>query len=323
MFFPVKPQIRIRLFFLSPMDFRVRTFFNLVIISSFLFYQSKAEATGSVFFIDNPQHQYLRTPSQNDVFQSQSMLLSEVGAAVSVLLGFAPPATLAADGSSKLNEVLVPNPFNRPRAVLMLEVRGVADPKLVVDLDSTRLFDAFNSKVILGSNKADIQLPDEDEVSVVFLDEQLADHSEKEIHELASWLGGSYVADASEPLNGELTIPVANGVNVNLHMSKVFFRMHNFESHFSSLQKAERDFAFSLLALCRNIKRAMGVHEGLAQSKQRPAELMMGFFDGIKALQEQYGPEGVGQQGMRLLLATLSKIFDSLQTSYEGNMAWF
>ncbi|XP_031267769.1 uncharacterized protein LOC116126199 [Pistacia vera] len=304
MFFPVKPQIRIKLFFLSPMDFRVRTFFNLVIISSFLFYQSKAEATGSVFFIDNPQHQYLRTPSQNDVFQSHSMLLSEVGAAVSVLLGFAPPATLAADGSSKLNEVLVPNPFNRPRAVLMLEVRGVADPKLVVDLDSMRLFDAFNSKVILGSNKVDIQLPDEDEVSVVFLDEQLADHSKKEIHELASWLGGSYVADASEPLNGELTIPVANGVNVNLHMSK----------------KAERDFAFSLLALCRNIKRAMGVHEGLAQSKQGPAELMMGFFDGIKALQEQYGPEGVGQQGMRLLLATLSKIFDSLQTSYEGQI---
>lgn len=25
----------------------------------------------------------------------------------------------------QLNEVLVPNPFNRPRAVLMLEVRGV------------------------------------------------------------------------------------------------------------------------------------------------------------------------------------------------------
>lgn len=87
----------------------------------------------------------------------------------------------------QLNEVLMPNPFNRPRAVLMLEVRGVAgnalaswmhltffffsltkflvvkclyaDPKLLVDLDSTRLVDAFNSKVILGSNKADIQLP--------------------------------------------------------------------------------------------------------------------------------------------------------------------
>ncbi|XP_044500860.1 uncharacterized protein LOC123221936 [Mangifera indica] len=286
------------------MDFLIRTFFNVLIISSFLFSQYKAEATGSVFFIDNPKHQYLRTRSENDVVQSHLMLLSEVGAAVSVLLGFAPPATLTADGSSKLNEVLVPNPFNRPRAVLMLEVRGVADPKLIVDLDRTKLVDAFNSKVFLDTNKADIQLPDEDEVSVVFLDEQLADHSEEEIHEFASWLGGSYVADASKLLNGELTIPVGSGVNVNLHMSK----------------KAERDFIFSLLTLHHNIKRAMDVHEGLAQSTQRPAELMMGFFDGIKALQEQYGPEGVDQQGMRLLLVTLSKIFDSLQTSYEGQI---
>ena len=85
------------------------------------------------------------------------MLLSEVGAAVSVLLGFAPPATLSAAGSSKasvitsvinttsviplphsdpfalskflmsllqLNEILMPNPFNRPRAVFLLDVRG-------------------------------------------------------------------------------------------------------------------------------------------------------------------------------------------------------
>ncbi|XP_044484588.1 uncharacterized protein LOC123210358 [Mangifera indica] len=287
----------------SLMDFRVLTFF-LFIVSSFLFSQYKAEDISPVFFIDSPQHQYLRTSSQNNVVRSHSILPSEVGAAISVLLGFAPPATLTADGSSKLNEVLVPNPFNRPRAVLMLEVRGVVDPKLSVDLDGTWLSDAFNSKVNLGSNKVDIQLPGENEVSVVFLDEQLADHSEKEIHEFASWLGGSYIADASELLNGELIIPVANGVNVNLHISK----------------KAERDFAFSLLALCQNIKRAMDVHEVLAQSTQRPAELMMGSFDGIKALQEQYGPEGVGQQGMRLLLATLSKIYDLLLSSYEGQI---
>ncbi|GFY93028.1 putative type 1 membrane protein [Actinidia rufa] len=52
------------------------------------------------------------------------MLLPEVGAAVSVLLGFAPPATLSAASSSKLNEVLMPNPFDKPRAVFMLDVRG-------------------------------------------------------------------------------------------------------------------------------------------------------------------------------------------------------
>lgn len=49
------------------------------------------------------------------------------------------------------------------------------------------------------------------------------------------------------------------------------------------------------------------------------------FFSSIflQALQEQYGPEGVGQQGMRLLLATLSKIYDLLLSSYEGTVAWY
>ncbi|KAJ4722960.1 Type 1 membrane protein [Melia azedarach] len=288
------------------MDFRVRRIFHLVVISSLICAQIRADAetSGSVFFIDNPKHQYVRTPSQNDVAQSHSMLLSEVGAAVSILLGFAPPATLSATGSSKLNKVLMPNPFDRPRAVFMLEVRGVADPKLMVDLDNTRLIDAYRSNIIPGSNKADIQLPDEDEVSVVYLDEQSAEHNDKEIRNFASWLGGSYVADTLEPLKGELMIPVGNGDHVNLHMSK----------------KAEREFALSLLALSQNIKRAMDVHENLAQSMQRPAELMMGSFDAIKALQEQYGHEGVGRQGMKLLLATLCRIFDSLQTAYEGQI---
>lgn len=84
------------------------------------------------------------------------MSLPEVAAAVSVLLGFAPPSTLSASGSSKvldclisfaevfvvnyvcgrkvlimllvpflqLNGMLMPNPLDRPRSVFMLEIRG-------------------------------------------------------------------------------------------------------------------------------------------------------------------------------------------------------
>ncbi|KAK9180354.1 hypothetical protein WN943_029563 [Citrus x changshan-huyou] len=299
----VKPQIR--LCFVT-MDFPTRRIFHLIVFSSLLCFQIRAQAepSGSVFFIDNPTRQFIRTPSQNDVAQSRSMSLLEVSAAVSVLLGFAPPASLSADGSSKLNEVLVPNPFDRPCAVFMLEVRGVGDPKLTDDLDNTQLFDAYHSKIIPGPRKADIQIPDEDQVSVVFLDELSEDRTDKEIRNFASWLGGSYVADTLEPLNGELIIPVADGDHVKLHMSK----------------KAEKDFALKLLVLSQNIKRAVDVHEHLAQSIRRPAELMMGSFDGIKALQEQYG---LGQQGMKILLATLSRIFDSLQTAYEGMLLLF
>jgi hypothetical protein len=59
----------------------------------------------------------------------------------------------------QLNEVLVPNPFDRPHAVFMLEVRGT-DPKLMVNLDNAMLSSASKRKVSFGLEKAaDIQLP--------------------------------------------------------------------------------------------------------------------------------------------------------------------
>lgn len=42
----------------------------------------------------------------------------------------------------------------------------------------------------------------------------------------------------------------------------------------------------------------------------------------LQALQEQYGLD-VAQQGMGMLLAMLSKMFDSLQQAYKGNKFWF
>ncbi|OAY28238.1 uncharacterized protein LOC110602152 isoform X2 [Manihot esculenta] len=223
----------------------------------------------------------------------------EVGAAVSVLLGFAPLTTLSAAGSSKLNEVLMPNPFDRPRAVFMLEVTGVND--LVAPANSM-FSNALRSKVILDSKKAQIELPDE-EVSVVSLDEKLSDCNDEELSSLASWLGGSYTIDNLEPRNGKLIIPLASGSNMILYVSK----------------KADEEFIGSLLALLRNSRRAIEMHEDLSQAIQGPAELIIGRFDGIKALQEQYGHEVV-KQGLELLLATLSKLLDSYQAAYRGQI---
>ncbi|XVE84771.1 hypothetical protein DITRI_Ditri17bG0039300 [Diplodiscus trichospermus] len=277
--------------------------FSLFLISSLLFSYSWAEATGSVFFIDGSTHQFLRTQSTNDVVKSEPMLLSEVGAAVAVLLGFAPPITLSAAGSSKLNEVLIPNPFDRPRSVFVLAIDGVGD-HLVVDPKNDLFKKALRNNVDLGSSKLDIKLPDEEEVSVISLDKPLGDYTEEEINDFASWLGGSYAADAMKPLHGVLTIPLSDGDSVNLHMSK----------------KVEREFVSKLFALSLNIRKAMEIHEDLSQSLHRRAELIIGSFDGIKDLQEQHVADGFDKQGMRLLLATLSKIFDSLQTAHEGQI---
>ncbi|XP_022761922.1 uncharacterized protein LOC111307883 [Durio zibethinus] len=298
-----KQPHRLDSLYLSIIHYLTMKIFSLFLISSFLFSFSRAESTGSVFFIDSSTHQFLRTKSSNHVAQPESMLLSEVGATVSVLLGFAPSTTLSAAGSSKLNEVLIPNPFDRPRAVFMLAVSGVDDP-LVVEPKNALFIKALKNSVDLGSSKADIQLPDEEEVSVISLDEPLGDCTEEEIKDFASWLGGLYVTDATKPLHGVLTIPLANGDNVNLHMSK----------------KVHREFASKLFALSLNVRKALEIHEDLSQSLHRSAELIMGSFDGVKSLQEHHDSDGVDKQGMRLLLATLSKIFDSLQTAYEGQI---
>lgn len=40
-----------------------------------------------------------------------------------------------------------------------------------------------------------------------------------------------------------------------------------------------------------------------------------------QALQEHYGSEGFARHGVGLLLATLSKMFDSFQEAYQGQLS--
>ncbi|XP_043703517.1 uncharacterized protein LOC122653664 isoform X2 [Telopea speciosissima] len=287
------------------MDLRV------LILISILCVQIRAESSsGSIVFLESPSPRFLRTRS-TDVFDEEPILLSDVAAAVSVLLGFAPPASLSAESAAKLNEILLPNPFDRPRAALVLEVQGAEDQQQLFDHLSgpsgAQIGSGFRSGV-LGSSKAEILLPDADEVSVVSLNEPVgfdcdAACLDKEIHELASWLGGSYITGELGPLDGELTVPLTSG-SLKLHMSK----------------NADKEFTLGLVSMIHNIRRAVEMHEEFSGSMQNPAELMTGHFTGIKALLEQYGPGGVTQQGRELLLTSLMKLFDSLQAAFKGQI---
>ncbi|KAK7246165.1 hypothetical protein RIF29_41025 [Crotalaria pallida] len=287
---------------LSTMEFRVSVICSLLVIFSLFSPQATGEVSGSVFFIDGGDNQFLRDRSSIIEVEHPSMSLQQVGAAVSVLLGFAPPSTLSASSSSKLNEVLSPNPFNRPRAVFLLEVNGINGLENVIQ-DNAMLSNSWSAN-FPGSDKIDIQLQDENDVSVVSLDDQLEDFTDKEISEFSSLIGGSYAPDALEPLNGDLTIPLANGASVNLHMSK----------------KSERKFVVGLLSLIHNVKRAIQMHEDLSQGTQSPAELLTGCFNSIKVLQEQFEAESFAQHEVELLLTTLTKIFSSLQEAYKGQI---
>ncbi|KAG8369681.1 hypothetical protein BUALT_Bualt14G0039100 [Buddleja alternifolia] len=199
----------------------------------------------------------------------------------------------------------MPNPFDRPRAVLMLEVTGAEDSLLTADSDKSPISGALKIKVV-GNQRVDIQLPGEADVSLTSLNEVSRDTkcSDEDLSDFASWLGGSYVEDASGPLKGELVIPVANGAFLRLHMSK----------------RADREFTTSLVFLINNIKKATETHHILAKREHSTAELLTGRFDGIKALQDHYGTDGVAQSAREVFFTSISKIFAFLQAEYTGQI---
>uniref|UniRef100_A0A7N0TL11 DUF7794 domain-containing protein n=1 Tax=Kalanchoe fedtschenkoi TaxID=63787 RepID=A0A7N0TL11_KALFE len=267
----------------------------LLLTGSILFaYAARSE---TVIFIDSPTHGFLRSSSYA---QSDSMSIPDVAAAVSMLLGFAPSQMISATSASTLNNILCPNPFNRPRAVFLLEVPAVAE-----HLFLSRFSASLNRKINSVGNSASIQLPGGDESFFIPLDEPLSNDgwTDKNIADFALWIGGSYVSDAVKPLNGELNFPLDDGAEVKLQMSQV----------------ADKEFTINLLTLVHNVQKAKKLHLEATNNGHRPAELLMGSFDCFKGLKEKHNT-GVTQQRLELLVATSFKIFDMLLDAYSGQI---
>ncbi|XP_020259695.1 uncharacterized protein LOC109836240 [Asparagus officinalis] len=234
--------------------------------------------------------------------QGQTLTANEVAATISVLLGSS-PVLLSADSSFKLNEILFPNPFDRPRAVFLLEVTGLTDPLLAFADTNDTVGSAFGSK-ILGSSKADIELSDEDMVSL--LDEPLSNECNSAcIAQELEYLGGTY--DGTSELDGVVSFPLATGSSLNLQLSK----------------KSDRSFALRLVSLTRNIRKSMENHEFLAEI---PTELLIGHFTGIEVNLIYHSvifyslPYMCLGGGIWLLQTALTKLFGLLQKSYEGKI---
>ncbi|GAB4851904.1 hypothetical protein Ancab_031303 [Ancistrocladus abbreviatus] len=283
--------------------------FLLLIVLSLFCLQSRAGTASSVLFLDSPTHQYLRSHPANDINGgSASMSAMEVGAAVSVLLGFVPPATLSADSSYKLNRILMPNPFDRPRNVFMLQVGLSEDFPIMDDNDGTFFGKTIKNKVVWGSDNVQIEIPDEGEIAIFSLDgsdaDSNADITIREINEFASWLGGIYAGNDEESLNGNLTISLPSGLKMNLQMSK----------------KIDKEFVKNLISLVHKFWRAMEMHQDMFGSTRNVSKLLSGHFHGFKALQEEYGSKSLVQQAKELFLTTLSRIFDSLQARQKGEI---
>lgn len=273
---------------------------HLLLLLSSLALQARAEIGGSVFFFDASNHKFIRGNSMAIEGEGTTLSANEVAATISVLLGSA-PVSLSTDSSLKLNEVLFPNPFDRPHAVFMLEVTGIKDPLSAFSYSNKKVGSAFSSYV-LGSSKADIELSGEQEVSR--LDESLNIECDAAcIRQELAYLGGTY-AGTSESMDEELSFHLADGSSLNLHLAK----------------KADQSFAISLVSLTRHIKKAVENHEVFAESIISPAELLLGRFTGIEALEEEYGSGDIVHQGIELLQTAITKSFELLQKSYGGKI---
>ncbi|WOK92751.1 hypothetical protein Cni_G01442 [Canna indica] len=284
------------------MEFRLIVNLSLLILSSSLYLQARGDRGGSVVFLDGSSR-YIRNHAQDTPGKVNSMSLSEVAATISVLLGFAPPPSIPVDSSYKLNEVLLPNPFNKPHATFVLEISGIEEPMLFTHYLNTQTGNVYKSR-ISGSSNAKLELPGQDEVSVVRLDKSLdlecnAACLDKELSFLATWIGGSY-AGSIESLDGRFSVPLASGSTLNLHLAK----------------KADLQFASSLISLLRNVNKAVKIHEDLSENSIIPSEILTGHLTGIQALKEEYGWGDVAHQGVELLQTTLLKLFDMLQVAY-------
>ncbi|KAI4303928.1 hypothetical protein MLD38_039506 [Melastoma candidum] len=277
----------------------------LFLVSCSVLILSRAEESTSVFFLDSSVHRYFRGRAESNLPKSAALSLDEVGASVSVLLGLMPTTTLSASSSSELNRVLTPNPFNRPHAAFVLEIDGVADHSLLL---SSELFkDGIARNVMLGSDKSNILLPDKS--SFISLNGPLTSDypslTDAGVSKFASWMGGSYISDTSKELSGHLTIPLPDGASLNLHMEK----------------KADKLYVANLVSLVDWVTKAIEMHEDISLGMDGVAELMKGSFDGIKVLQDAYGATEVTEQGLLVFLGTLTKLYDSLQTAYKGQVA--
>jgi len=275
----------------------------LILLHLFLALASAASGHGqghhgeaSAVFIDAAPHRYLRDQQADD--QGTSMSLNEVSAAVSVLLGFAPPTALPVLSSSQLNKLLIPNPFDRPRAVFLVQIAG---SYASADSFVSEASNIFKTR-IEGANNNATGLTDKDELIIIRSDESL-DHPESgflasELSSLANWLEGSY-----QKSSGKLVIPLESGNNLTLVLDK----------------EADLEFVSSLASLLRTIERAIQIHEDFS-GVISPAELLVCHFTGIKALENEYASTEIVKQGTEIVRRAITKAFQSLRGAYKGKI---
>eukprot|EP00252_Welwitschia_mirabilis_P015174 TRINITY_DN33390_c0_g1_i1.p1 TRINITY_DN33390_c0_g1~~TRINITY_DN33390_c0_g1_i1.p1 ORF type:complete len:372 (+),score=60.54 TRINITY_DN33390_c0_g1_i1:174-1289(+) len=261
---------------------------------------SKAESTRPLLFLESEPSRFFRTDSksQETLFSS-----SDVNNAISVLLGF-PPSATNPSVSSKLNGLLAPNPFYRPRNVLVLEARGLDQEMLnTLDLQKLGLAAGNTPSLVTASSHLDVVLPDE--AMIQSLDNPLntecdVDCVMEKFNDLGSWLGGP-LSSENKPLSKKISMPLPEGACLTLDLSR----------------PADQIFAKELIAFQQNIRRIVADHKQSLEGSLDLPILLTGSFNGIKVLKNAHGTDDVTIQGTKLLLSVVAKLLQ-VQSVFDG-----
>lgn len=244
-------------------------------------------------FLESTPGSYLRIAPSNSL-QGRTFSYADVSAAVAVLLGTTPPSSISDESVSKLNDLLVPNPFHRPHAVLMLTLAQIKQGgKFSVAAVQHR-------ELELESTRATLTLPED--ATPLLLNMTLGEESKSadvdgKLQELASFLGGSYES-GREPSKGMLQLRLPSGDVFSLDLAK----------------KVSQALAFELLSMFQQMKDAASVLDKV------PGGLVFGTLTATETLYKE--PEGsmTSEQASELLRLVVTKVFTYLDSACNGGL---
>lgn len=251
---------------------------------------AKATQLGSVSFLEGTPGSYLRIAASNSI-QDGVFSYADVSAVTAVLLGSAPPSSISDESSSKLNELLVPNPFHRPHAVLMLTL----EPIKAGDNIGTML--AQHRELQLETTRGTLSLPED--ATILSLNRTLQESAvtDAELQELASFLGGSYDT-SKEPLRGVLSICLPDGGVLTLDFEK----------------KEHQALAHELSSILQHAK------DAAATLDKKAGGLVVGAVRLAKEVYEEPGSSITLREASDLLHMVVTKVFTYLDTALNGGL---
>ncbi|KAG0568295.1 hypothetical protein KC19_6G010200 [Ceratodon purpureus] len=266
---------------------------------------SSLQADGSVIFVDSSVGpEYLRrTPAaEKEVFS-----YDDVATSLAVLLGVVPGVSIDENVAAKVDSVVSPNPFQRPRAVISLNIGGVESDlinngetldSLGLKLYQQRAFVAKDSHVsqISGDGLNLRLLTNLDAVDLN------AEISEQDFQAEFVFMSASYNLDGDSKTVTTVSWDMSNGETFTLDTTKT----------------ADRLFFKELMGIFRNMQRAVSSQQPI--DLEEPANLYFGNFNGIEELRKAYGSGHQTQLASKFVLYAMNQALQFLQDNYNDKL---